>query len=83
MWRPSPMLILILILALPNVVQVWREHFGKKNGESPVGSLPSGYYDAPFELKFKYGACYLGLAAFLAIMCYELSEMLPRTGGAS
>ncbi len=78
-WRPSPMLILILILALPNLLQVWRGFRGNTNPADP-SALPSGYYDAPLELRLQYGACYLGLAAFLAIMCYELNEMLPRGG---
>jgi hypothetical protein len=36
------------------------------------------YYLASAETRFSYGALYLGLAGFLAIMCHELHEELPR-----
>lgn len=76
-WRPSPMLILILILALPNIWSAVRGLFGRKN-EDDEDIHPPGYHEAPMELRLQYGAWYLGLAGFLAIMCYELHKMLPR-----
>jgi hypothetical protein len=31
-----------------------------------------------WETRFSYGALYLGLAGFLAVMCHELHQQLPR-----
>jgi Zn-dependent protease len=66
--RPSPMLILVLILAAPSVWAVykgtWRE------------SMPEGYYEQPLEVKLKYGFAYLGLAVFLAMMSSQVHDAL-------
>lgn len=70
LWRPSPMILLILIFAAPSVWHVWkgtwREH------------VPAGYYEQPAEVKVKYGAAYLGLAGFLAAMTSELHTALAH-----
>jgi len=76
-WRPSPMLIIILLLALPSIYSAVRSLFGRKNTD--VEELhPPGYHDVPWELRVQYGGWYLGLAGFLAIMSYELHLVLPR-----
>lgn len=62
-WRPSPILILVALLAAPAVyraVRGWKDQ-------------PPEYYIASGETRFTYGALYLGLAAFLAVLSYELS----------
>jgi Zn-dependent protease len=64
----SPMLILILVFALPSVMSVWRGTWREQ--------MPAGYYEQPLEVKLKYGAAYLGLAAFLAAMSHEVYVML-------
>jgi Zn-dependent protease len=69
LYRPSPLLILIAIIAAPQVVKAWR---GIKTKEDQQ------YYIASTETRFTYGLLYLGLAAFLAIMCDELHKELPR-----
>lgn len=68
--RPSPMLILIAIMAFPQLKSVIQ-------GNS---SQPEQYYEAPAETRVNYGVMYLGLAAFLAIMSYEIHEMIGQSG---
>jgi Zn-dependent protease len=62
-WRPSPILILVALLAAPAVyraIRGWKDQ-------------PPEYYIASPSIRMSYGALYLGLAAFLAILSYELS----------
>lgn len=68
-YRPSPLLILIAILAAPAVWKVLRGH---------ESEAERAYYVTSNETRFSYGLTYLGLAGFLAIMCHELSLELPR-----
>ena len=68
-YSPSPLLILMALLALPHVMKAWR---GMRTPEE------AAYYGVPAETRFLYGALYLGLAAFLAIMCEQLHAELPR-----
>jgi len=68
-YTPSPLLILMAVLALPNVLKAWR---GISTPEEQA------YYSVPAETRLTYGALYLGLAAFLAIMCESLHAELPR-----
>ena len=65
-WRPSPLLILIAIFALP---QLWKAYKDKD-------VLASDYYKAPQEVRFKYAAQYLILAGLLAVMAFETYEEL-------
>jgi Zn-dependent protease len=67
-WRPSPMLILVAILALPHVMAAWRH--------DPKKAAADGYYAAPLSEKLEYGALYIGMTALLAIMTYEVHQML-------
>jgi Zn-dependent protease len=67
-YRPSPMLILIGILAYPQI----------KAALSGNHDRPPEYYEVPREARINYAVMYLGLAAFLAIMSYDLHEMLGR-----
>jgi Zn-dependent protease len=69
-YSPSPLLILMAVLALPNVMKAWR---GLKQPEEQA------YYAVSIETRVSYAAVYLGLAAFLAIMCEQLHAELPRT----
>ena len=66
---PSPLLILMAFLAAPAVMQAIR---GETTPEQQA------YYTVPAETRLSYGALYLALASFLAIMCYKLHEELPR-----
>jgi Zn-dependent protease len=67
-YRPSPMLILIAIMAYPQI----------KLALTGDASRSPAYYDVPRDTRINYAVMYLGLAAFLAIMSYELHEMLGR-----
>jgi Zn-dependent protease len=68
----SPMLLLVAILAFPHVMSTFR---GGPHG------LPDRYYDVPLATRISYGLYYLGLAAFLGIMSYELHLLLPSWQG--
>jgi Zn-dependent protease len=68
-YRPSPLLILIAILAAPSVLKVIRGHETEEE---------RAYYVTSAETRFSYGVTYLALAGFLAVMCHELSLELPR-----
>ncbi len=70
MYRPSPMIFLIGIMALPNVLAAWRMGF-KKNE-------PDGYRDIPEATRYEYMLMYLGLTGFLAIMTYESHLLLKH-----
>ncbi|MFA9441336.1 site-2 protease family protein [Uliginosibacterium sp. sgz301328] len=63
-YRPSPMLILIAVLAAP---QLWR---------AIKGEADPAYYAVSAATRMEYGALYVGLAAFLAIMTHDVHEML-------
>lgn len=68
-YSPSPMLILIGILALPQLKAALQKDGG-------ASELPEGYYDVDVNVRVNYGVFYLGLACFLAIMSYELHKVL-------
>ena len=72
-WNPSPMLLVIAFLAVP---QVW-----KAIRYDP--SLPENqaYYNVSAEVRLTYGAYYLILLVVLGTMSYEVHEMLgPQRG---
>ena len=64
-WQPSPMYLLIALLALPNF---WKALTGR--------GLQTAYYDAPAETRFNYGLAYVGLVAYLGAMTWSLHEQL-------
>jgi len=68
--RPSPMLVAMSILALPYALKAWR---------GPATDAERAYEAVPAETRLGYGIAYLGLAAFLAIMCNELRLELPAS----
>jgi Zn-dependent protease len=67
-YNPSPMLILVAIMALPQLSKAWNF-----KAESPD---EDHYYTAPLESRIGYAICYLGLAIFLAMMMTSLHEFL-------
>jgi Zn-dependent protease len=67
-YRPSPVLLLIAIMALPQILKAW--NYDPQAPENIV------YYDAPLQTKLEFGALYLALTGYLAIMTYEVHEML-------
>lgn len=71
-WRPSPMLILMALLAAPQVVKAFRY--------DPAAPENKAYYEVSTRKRIEYAVWYLGLAAFLAVMSYELHETLAARG---
>jgi len=67
-WRPSPMLILMALLAAPQVVKAFRH--------DPQDPETQRYYAVALAKRVQYALWYLGLAAFLAIMTHELHATL-------
>ena len=70
-WRPSPMLVLVAILAAPHVWQAIR--YRKDSPEAQT------YYAVSARIKWEYGFYYILLAAFLAVMTHDVHEMLQAT----
>lgn len=66
--NPSPMLILIAVLAAPQVMKAWRF-----KADDPANA---SYYRASAETRLSYGTTYLGLLGFLAVMTHDVHEML-------
>jgi len=73
LYRPSPLLFLIAIMAVPALKKAW--NFDPHSEENRV------YYAAPLAVKIEYGAFYLGLAAFLAVMTDATHEMIQNSLG--
>lgn len=69
-YKPSPMLILVALLAAPQVMKAWRYR-----SDSPEAL---GYYAVPAAVKWEYGSYYIALAGFLAVMTHDVHEMLGR-----
>lgn len=67
-WIPSPMLILVAVLALP---QLWKAYQDRSIAES-------AYYRVAPSVRMEYAAQYLALAGFLAVMGFVAHEALPR-----
>jgi Zn-dependent protease len=67
-WRPSPMLLLMALLAAPQAWKAW-----KWRGDEPEAQT---YYAVPTAKKWEYGLIYLGLAGFLAVMSYDTHALV-------
>jgi Zn-dependent protease len=67
-YRPSPILILMAILAAPNAWKAW-----KFRADDPEHG---DYYQVSDETRLSYGLAYVGLVAFLAVMATDVHEML-------
>ncbi len=74
-WWPSPMLILVALLAAP---QLWKAIKFRKSSEEG-----QTYYAVSAAKKWEYGFYYLVLVAFLATMSYETHELLQARRGVS
>lgn len=68
LWRPSPMLLLMALLAAPHLWQAIR------------GPKDVAYYAVSAAKKWEYGLMYVALAAFLAVMTHDVHEMLVARG---
>jgi Zn-dependent protease len=69
-WSPSPMLILMAIMAAPQVMKAFK--FDPKAPEN------AQYYAVSTEHKLTYGALYLALAGYLAVMSHDVHEMVEH-----
>lgn len=67
-WRPSPMLVLMAVLAAPQLWRAWK--FDPNSEEAKT------YYAVPAARKWEYALIYLGLAAFLAVMTHDTHALL-------
>lgn len=65
-WRPSPLLILVALIAAP---QLWKALKGDEE-------QPEGYYATSAGTRAEYALIYLGLVGFLAIISHDVHEML-------
>lgn len=68
LWRPSPLLILVAVLAAPQVLKAWRY--------DPQAPENREYYAVTTETRMTYALYYLGLLGFLAVMAHDTHEML-------
>ncbi|OAF01277.1 peptidase M50 [Bradyrhizobium centrolobii] len=67
-YRPSPMLLIVVALSVPQLINAWRY--------DPHAPENVAYYGVPLQTKLEYGSGYLALAALLAVMTYDVHEML-------
>jgi Zn-dependent protease len=65
-YRPSPLLIIIGIMAIPHIRAAWSGKFAHDDA----------YYEVPKETRINYAVLYLGLVGFLAEMSYEVHQIL-------
>jgi len=70
LWRPSPMLVLMALLAAP---QLWKAIRWRSDSEEA-----RTYYAVSTAHKVEYTLLYLGLAAFLALMVHDVHELLQQ-----
>jgi Zn-dependent protease len=70
-WRPSPMLILIAVLAAPQLLKAWRYRSDSEEAQT--------YYAVSVATRLEYGLYYIALAAFLAVMTHDVHEMLQSS----
>ncbi len=68
LYRPSPMLLIVGIMAAPKLLQAWR--YDPKAAENQI------YYGMSNEVRFTYAMYYLMLLGFLAVMTHDVHEML-------
>ena len=67
-YRPSPLLILMAVLAAPQVLKAFRH--------DPQAPENVAYYAIKAETRVTYAAGYLALAGFLAVMASDVHDML-------
>jgi len=66
-WRPSPMLVLVAILAASQLWTAWRQRKEPATQAYRLTAMPT---------RVSYAVCYVALLGFLAIMSYEVHQML-------
>ncbi len=71
-YRPSPALLVIAIIAFPQLIKAWKY--------DPKAPENLAYYGVPLQSKLEYGGLYLALTAYLCVMTFEVHEMLGTVG---
>ena len=74
-WHPGPLLILMAVLAAPQVMKAWRY-----DARDPANQRCCA---VSTETRMTWGLCYLGLFAFLAGMAHDTHEMPGSTRSVS
>jgi Zn-dependent protease len=74
LYYPSPILVLIAIVALPSLIQAWRY--------DPAAPENQRYYGVSAGTRFEFMVLYLGLAVVLALQIDQAGRLLgvPRAG---
>jgi Zn-dependent protease len=72
LYRPSPVLAIIAIIAFPQLIKAWKY--------DPKAPENLAYYGVPLQTKLEYGGLYLALTAYLGVMTFEVHEMLGAVG---
>lgn len=68
MLNPSPVLILVALMAAPQLMKAWRYR-----ADDPANAI---YYQTTLQEKISYSTAYLGLLIFLSVMTHDVHEML-------
>lgn len=68
LYHPSPLLLIIALLAIPALRQAWNY--------DPEAPENKAYYNAATSVKIEYGIFYLGLAIYLAMMTDSTHSMI-------
>lgn len=69
-YQPSPLLVLMALLAVPQVIKAW-----KYDAAAPENRR---YYGVATAIRINYALAYLGLLMFLAVITFEVHEMLAH-----
>ncbi|GAA5167112.1 site-2 protease family protein [Viridibacterium curvum] len=72
LWRPSPALFIMTLLAAPQLWDAWKTRHEIQH-----------YFEVPLAKRLEYGALYIALIGYLAVMTSEVHDMLStvRVGG--
>ena len=74
LYRPSPMLVVVGVLALPQLLQAWRYDPSLPENQAYYGRIPAA-------TRLEYALLYLGLVVLLALMTFNLHTMLAGVHG--
>lgn len=74
LYRPSPMLLIIALIASPHLLAAWRYDPAAPENVAYYGRIPA-------TTKFEYTALYLGLVVLLSLMVFNLHAMLAGVHG--
>lgn len=70
-FRPSPMLLIVALLAAPQLWKAWTYRSDSEEART--------YYKVSTAIKWEYGFYYLVLTAFLAVMTHDVHELLQSS----